>query len=60
MTQSDPTTSNRSAAPRHALPTPPLSPAPADRVEDAAVVLDQAGMTYTCLLYTSPSPRDRG
>lgn len=47
MTQSDPTTSDRSAAPRHALPTPPLPPAPADRVEDAAVVLDQAGMTYT-------------
>lgn len=47
MNPSDPTTSVRSSAPRHALTTPPVPPAPVDQVDDAAVVLDQAGMTYT-------------
>ena len=28
--------------------------------ETLAVAVDDAGMARTCLLYTSPSPRDRG
>lgn len=47
MTPSSSASSTNSYVPRHALAPSVASPAPVKRVDDAAVVLDQAGMTYT-------------